>query len=265
MNTLIPSLFFCEREISEEDWAQTPDSVRRAFDWLWQERERLREQAWQSSRNSSLPPSHDRPAQQKPRLKAITTRAPGGQPGHPGVTRPLLPPEQLTRPPISVLPADCPTCGHIFPADTPVIGAPYRHQVFELPPITPDISEYQLQHRACPRCGAAVRAQRPAGVPALTLGPRAQALITLLSGQYHLAKRQVADLLRQLVGIPLCAASICAVEQTLCAALAAPVEATLDAVRQASVKYVDESGFPQRRDPDPEQPPDTPLKRGWLW
>ena len=57
MSTMIPSLFFCEREISEEDWGQTPDSVRRAFEWLWQERERLREQAGQSSRNSSLPPS----------------------------------------------------------------------------------------------------------------------------------------------------------------------------------------------------------------
>ena len=264
MSALLPSTFFIEREIPEEDWANTPASVRRGFEWLWQERERLREQAGQSSRNSSLPPSKDRPAHKKPRRKEATPRTRGGQPGHPGVTRPLVPPEQVTTT-RSVVPEACAACGTALPADTPTTGAPYRHQVIELPPITPVITEYQLQHCACPHCGATCRAPLPAGVPALTLGPHAQALITLLTGQYHLAKRAVASLLQDLAGIAVSPASICAVEQAMSAALAAPVAATRDALQQAPAKHLDESGWPQRRDPDPGQPADTPLKRGWLW
>jgi len=258
-----PPIFLIEREISEDDWAQTPDSVRRAFDWLWQERERLREQAGQSSRNSSIPPSKERPQHQKPRRKRCTGRHPGGQPGHPGVTRPLVPPEQVTTF-LQVFPETCP-CGHVFSDDASTTGDPYRHQVFEIPPMTPTVTEYQLQHRPCPDCGRTVRATRPAGVPALTLGARAQALVTLLTGQYHLSKRQVATCMRDVCGLPLSAASVCAVEAAMSAALAAPVAAVRIAVAQAPAKNVDESGWAQRRDPDPGQPEDTPLKRGWLW
>jgi len=153
----------------------------------------------------------------------------------------------------------------VFPEDAPISGAPYRHQVFEIPPITPTITEYQLHHRACPACGATVRAPRPAGVPARTLGPHAQALITLLTGQYSLAKRSVATLLREVFGLPVSAAAICAAEATMSAALAAPVAVVRTAVVQAPVKNVDESGWRQRRDLDPDAPATTPLKRPWLW
>jgi transposase len=260
----IPSVFFAEREVPDEDWANTPESVRRAFDWLWQERERLREQTGQSSRNSSSPPSKDRPQHKKPRRSRCAGRTPGGQPGHPGVTRPLVPPEALTLPPISVAPTQC-ACGHVFPADTPVTGAPYRHQVFELPPMAPLITEYQLQHAACPDCGQTTRAALPTGVPPLTLGPHAQALITLLTGQYHLAKRAVATLLRQVCGVPVSAASVIAVEQAMSAALLAPVATVRAAVEAAPVKHLDESGWPQRREADPGQPDTAPLRRGWIW
>jgi transposase len=251
-------------EIPPDDWEHTPESVRRAFRRLWEEKAQLDEQRRTSSRNSSLPPSKDRPQHKKPRRKQATGRKPGGQPGHPGVTRPLVPPEQLTIPPIVVVPAQCP-CGHVFPDDAPTHGTPWRQQVFELPPITPLITEWHLAHRACPDCGATIRADRPAGMPALTLGPNAQALITLLTGQYHLAKRAVATLLHDVCGLPVSASSVCAVEQTMSAVLDAPVTAVWEVVQQASVKHLDESGWPQRHDPDPGQPDATPLKRGWLW
>lgn len=254
-------LFF---EIPPDDWEKTPESVRRAMRRIIEENQAMADKARTSSRNSSLPPSKDRPQHKKPRRQHVTGRKPGGQSGHPGVTRPLVPPDRLTQPPIMVLPATCP-CGHVFPDDAPTTGSPWRHQVFELPPITPIITEWQLAHRACPDCGATSRANRPAGMPALTLGPNAQALIALLTGQYHLAKRAVATLLRDVYGLPVSASSVCTVEQAMSAALDAPVAAVLAAVQQAPVKHLDESGWPQRHDPDPGQPEMTPLQRGWLW
>lgn len=264
MTAEIPPIFFEERTIPDEDWANTPESVRRGFEWLWQERERLRAQTEQSSRNSSLPPSKDHPRHKKPRRNKATGRKPGGQPGHPGVTRPLVPVEQLSAPPLEVLPDRC-ACGHVFPADTPVTGAPYRQQHYELPPIAPSITEVRLHHRTCADCGAVVRAPLPAGMPALTLGPQAQACITLLTGQCHLSKVTVATLMRQLFGIPLAASSVIAVEQATSAALATPVAQALATAQQAPVKYLDESGWPQRRDGDPGAPADLPLHKGWIW
>jgi len=264
MSTSPAVLYLAEHEVPDEDWANTPPSVRRAFETLWQERERLREQTGQSSRNSSLPPSKDRLQHKKPRRARTAGRKPGGQRGHRGVTRPLVPPEQLATPPIVVTPTACP-CGHIFPADGPLTGAPGRHQVFDIPPIAPLITEYQLEHATCPDCGQVTRAPLPPGVPALTLGPNVQALITLLTGQYHLAKRAVSTLLRQVFGLAVSPASVIAVEQAMSAALLSPVATLRAQVEQAPVKHLDESGWPQRREPDPGQPATDTLKRGWLW
>jgi transposase len=145
------------------------------------------------------------------------------------------------------------------------VGASVRHQVFEIPKVTPTIHEYALGHCLCHACGETVRAPVPAGVPALTLGPNAQALITLLTGQYHLPKRAVATLLRDVFHVPISAASVCAVEQAMSAVLEAPVTTVLEAVRQAPVKHLDESGWPQRREHDPGIDVMEPLKHGWLW
>ena len=63
----------------------------------------------ENSRNSSRPPSSDPPS--AVRLKGEPTgRKPGGQPGHKGVTRLLLPLEQVTRV-IPVKPSACRNCG----------------------------------------------------------------------------------------------------------------------------------------------------------
>jgi len=263
MRSLVAA-FSTDHQISDDDWANTPESVRRGMDWLLRENAKLREQAGQSSRNSSFPPSKDKPQHHRPRRQRCTTRKPGGQPGHPGVTRPLVPVEDLATAPVAVLPETCP-CGHPFAPDAPRAGAPYRHQVWDLPPVTPILVEYQLHHRTCPDCGTTVRAPYPAGVPTLTLGPQAQAVITTLTGQYHLAKQAVSRLLRDLFGLPVSAATVCAVEQAISRVLADPVAVVRTAVAQAPIKHIDESGWAQRRDPDPDQPDASTLKRPWLW
>jgi len=258
------TVYCADHHISPEDWTNTPEFIRRAFEELLAERARLREQTGQSSRNSSLPPSKDKPLHPRPRRSRCAGRTPGGQPGHPGVTRPLVPVADLPTPPVAVFPDACP-CGQAFPADAPLTGAPYRHQVWELPLMPATLTEYQLHYRACPACGATMRAASPAGVASLTLGPRAQAVITTLTGQYHLAKRAVSRLLRDLCGLPVSAATVCPVEAAISRVLTGPVAAVRTAVQQAPIKHLDESGWAQRHDPDPGQPDVPTLKRPWLW
>jgi hypothetical protein len=46
-----------------------------------------------------------------------------------------------------------------------------------------------------------------------------QAITALLTGAYRLSKRQVESLLADVVGVPLCAGQVCAMEQQTSAAL----------------------------------------------
>ncbi len=103
---------------------------------LQEQNRALQEQLNQTSRNSSRPPSSDPPQSQRPRRPGGQRRR-GGQPGHPGHTRTLIPVEEVDE--VVVLkPDQCSGC------QAPLLGddaAPFRHQVIEIPPIQPVSTE----------------------------------------------------------------------------------------------------------------------------
>ena len=90
----------------------------------------------QNSSNSSKPPSSDGLAgapRQRGRQKK-SRRKPGGQPGHRGAHRPLVPSERVDEI-RHLLPEQCQRCGHRLPTQleqAQTIGAAQRHQVTEL-------------------------------------------------------------------------------------------------------------------------------------
>src|SRR5436305_3516089 len=92
----------------------------------------------------------------------------------------------------------------------------------------------------------------PAGVPAGGQGPRLQAVVALLTGAYRLSKRQVESLCADLLGTPVSAGQVCAVEAEAVAATA-PVVAALRAHVADQSANVDETGWWQKR------------RRAWLW
>ncbi len=105
---------------------------------LQEQNRALQEQLNQTSRNSSRPPSSDPPQSQRPRRPRGQRRR-GGQPGHPGHTRPLIPVAEVDE--VVVLqPDQCRGCHAALLGDDP---SPFRHQVIEIPPIQPVITEYQ--------------------------------------------------------------------------------------------------------------------------
>lgn len=95
--------------ISAKEWRQTPPAVQEfvlslvaRIEMLETEVGELREQLQRNSRNSSQPPSSDGPDRDgtsKPAGYAKQERQPGGQPGHPGTTRKLVPLEQVKQRP----------------------------------------------------------------------------------------------------------------------------------------------------------------------
>src|SRR5262249_6389258 len=147
----------------------------------------LEQRLEQNSTNSSRPPSSDGPSVKRRPPEPPSGRARGGQPGHRKQQRPMLPPDQI----IPCKPSACACCGHALHGDDP---QPHRHQVLELPPIGPEVTEYQLHRLHCPRCGHCTRGRLPDGLPTGCQGPRLQSTVGLLTGNYRLSKRKAAEL-----------------------------------------------------------------------
>jgi transposase len=212
--------------------------------------EQLTERLQQDSRTSSRPPSSDPPQAigQRPR-RAPSGRRPGGQPGHEGHTRVLMPIEDVEAV-IPLKPGRCPRCQHPLSGEDP---RPQRHQVTELPPLKPVVTEYQLHQLVCPSCGEATRAALPAGVPMGGFGPRGQAIMALCTGAYHLSKRTTQSVMADLFGISVGLGTIANLEQATVQALADPVAEARAYVPAQAAAYMDETSWREGS------------QRAWLW
>src|SRR6266508_4591970 len=138
-----------------------------------------------SSRNSSLPPSQDPPSVPPRAQKPGSGRRRGGQPGHEGKNRPLLPLERVDEV-INHWPQRCQACARRFGDEERIdVAAPQRHQVAELPPLAVTVSEHRLHRLRCPACAAETRAELPADVPRGAFGVRLQAAVVALALPYN--------------------------------------------------------------------------------
>ena len=207
----------------------------------------------QNSSNSSRPPSTDPPGAQR-RPKPPTGRKRGGQPGHRGTTRCSFPRERVDHHE-EHFPAACSHCGTALgPAAAGEGCVPPRcHQVVELPPLRPVVTEHHLHRDTCAVCGKHTWATLPSGVPPRVVGPRLQAVIGLLSGACRLSRRTVQALLADLFEVRLSLGTLCAVEADITRALAVPYQEVAAAVARAPAVHVDETGWREAG------------KRCWIW
>jgi transposase len=220
---------------------------------LQEEVNELRARLRQDSSNSSKPPSSD-PPWQKPRRekKPKSTRFAGGQPGHPGHVRPSLSPSNIDEI-VHHLPEQCAHCGRTFASDDEVEQALKRHQLSELPVIKVKVTEHQMHTRSCKACGKITEAKLPPEVPKSAFGPRLQAEVVHLVANCHLSRRGLVKYAAESWGAPISLGSVHRIEQNVAQALKQPYHEALETVKAASIRYVDETGWPQKN------------KIGWLW
>lgn len=258
---------------------ETLEQAQAAFDGLWQallsEREahraQLREQEQAlaplvlrvqqleerlntNSRNSSQPPSKDRPDQKPPRtsaggLKSEGTRKRGGQKGHRGVSRMSVDAAEVSQTVAVSVQSSCEGCGGKVRA----CGRPWVLEQAELPEIRVVWTRYELENGVCQGCGRAHRARLPAGVAPGLLGVNLLALSGLLVTGYQVGRRGVRSLLSALVGLRVSTGALSRAETQLAQALEPIYEQARQAVAQAPAVHMDETG--SRRDG----------KRSWLW
>jgi transposase len=200
-------------------------------------------------RNSSLPPSTEHPHAKPVPQREKSGKKRGGQPGHRKCERALIPPEQCHDVKI-VVPETCRRCGEPLRGRDP---EPLRHQVWDIPPITPLVTEYQLHRLTCPGCSIRTCAALPAGVPRGQAGPRLVALVALLMGCFKQSKRRVALFLEQVLNQPCSAGWVVKLQNQATIALTPAYEELASELPIEPVLGIDESPTKQAR------------QKSWLW
>jgi transposase len=210
--------------------------------------QQLQERLNTNSKNSSSPPSKDFKKSNKPE-KPSSGRKPGGQPGHPGITRRLVPLEQVGEVIACLPPEMCADCAQ------PLIKVPkiIRHQVYELPEPRYIITEYQINHGQCSHCYKTYAGELPAVVGKRGFGPRVHALLSVLTTKFRQSKRQALRLVQDVYGMPLCVGSVSNIEGRVSQAVA-PIHSQIHTkLATEPVLNVDETGFQQN------------AQNGWAW
>ncbi len=200
----------------------------------------LQEQMKLNSRNSSKPPSSDGPGRPNRAQRRASTRKRGAQKGHTGTFRALLPETEVNAIHECAPPQVC-DCG----AAVDSRGEPLRHQVFDAPPVKPQVDEYRLYSGVCRGCGKVHRAALPAGVPSGQIGPRALAIVGMLGTHCHLTQGKIRDVLAQLTGVDFSIGAISQAHGKVAQALAVPVKQAGAALAQAAVLHADETKYPR--------------------
>src|SRR5829696_4671559 len=267
---MLSGLMWRDLGISEQDWKATPLAVRTALlslqqqvrlmgirfsayekqlaslreqvaevDDLKAEVAELRERLGQNSSNSSKPPSSDPPSYKSSPKREPRGRKRGGQPGHQGSARRLLPAEEVDHL-VDLKPTSCAGCGRRLRSDDP---APERCQVSEVPVARAEVTEYRRHALRCAACGTLTRADWPAGVTGTSFGPRAQAVVGYLTGRMGLSHRDVTEAMSALYGLSMSTGSVSAIQRLVTRALAAPAEEGARFVRQQLSQHAAETGW----------------------
>ena len=212
----------------------------------------------QNSTTSSKPPSSDGLAgKQRARCgsdRKKSGRKPGGQPGHQGYWRGLVPPERVDEV-APLYPSRCRHCERLFSGRDrtgAAQGEPQRHQVTELPKIEAHITEYQCHRLQCAGCGRTTQAALPEEVKG-NFGPELTALIAYQTVTCRMPRRVVLDSLEHVLGIPLSLGSVQNVWEEAAEALAEPYEELARQLPKELVVNSDETGYR------------TNGEKRWLW
>jgi transposase len=198
--------------------------------------EELKAKLSQNSGNSGRPPSSDGPGARKDKQtgKGKSGKKRGGQQGHQGQRRELLPVEAVDHV-VDVYPPTCANCSAALPQVPD--PDPMRHQVTELPEPKPEVTEFRCHAVGC-TCGHRTRASLD-GIADSAFGPRLSSMIAMLSGVYHLSRRTVQKVAQEMLGVEISLGAISSIEHRLGDALESSVDEAWVKVRAAKVKYAD--------------------------
>ncbi|WP_129725022.1 IS66 family transposase [Xylanivirga thermophila] len=197
----------------------------------------LEAQINKNSGNSSKPPSSDGLKKKPKNNRKKSGKSTGGQPGHEGKTL-----EKVNNPDkiVDIKPKQC-ECGHSL---IDVEGTVQTRQVFDIPVIKIDVTEYKTHTLECPGCGKIHKTQFPEGVnQPVQYGQNLQGLITYLTNYQLIPLERAAELIRDLTGQDISQGTFVNINKRLEKNLEEFENAVIDQLVGAEVVHFDETGM----------------------
>lgn len=204
------------------------------------------------STNSSKPPSSDGP-QVKREKKPPGTRHPGGQEGHEGKARSLLPQEEMDHV-HHIYPPTCEQCSAHLDQNKNQEGENIlRHQWFELPLLKPEKIEYCCHELIC-TCGHTTRAALPPEVAKSNFGPRLHAGIAYLCSVHRGTRRGIVEIMKTFFDMDISLGATCSVTERVSKELVPVIQKAAEDLKQKDIPLnIDETGWKSKGD------------TRWLW
>ena len=202
-----------------------------------------------NSRNSSKPPSTNPPGMSVVLPKRRRKKR-GARKGHEPHLRELLP-QEFVKKHFHLKPEIC-TCGSKNLEETG--EEPLRHQVVDIPPIEPQVTEYVQHIYRCKDCGQLIHQSLPDGLKRKHFGPGTLSVVGILTGVLNTSKRKALAMLNEVFLVPMSLGGLSNCEAQLTDVLEQPYNETAEHIREQDVGHADETGWPRGN-----------KQKGWLW
>jgi transposase len=203
-----------------------------------------------NSRNSSKPPSSDPLGMTTALPRKLRRKKRGAKKGHQPHMRELMP-EKFVKDRIALKPEVC-TCGSTNIEQTE--QEPLRHQIVDIPPIEPQVTEYVQHFFRCKDCGELIYKPLPDDVKRQYFGPGVLAIVAVLTGMLNTSKRKALAMMNQVFSIPMSLGGLSNCEAQLASALEQPYNEVAQHIREQKTAHADETGWPRGN-----------RQKGWLW
>ena len=203
-----------------------------------------------NSQNSSKPPSSDPPGTPTALPRKLRRKKRGAQKGHPPHLRTLLP-QEFVKKHIPLKPDVCP-CGSTHLKNTD--QEPLRHQIVDIPPITPEVIEYVQHVFQCEDCGALFYRPLPDEVKRQHFGPGVLSIVGIFTGALNTSKRKALAMMNEVFSVPMSLGGLSHCEAQLAEALEQPYQEAADYVQTQPTAHADETGWSRGN-----------RLKGWLW
>ncbi|MBT8349378.1 MAG: transposase [Sulfurovum sp.] len=197
----------------------------------------LQESLSLSSKNSSQPPSSDYKKDGSPSLP----KKQGAKKGHKGTCRSLYPQEEVDHF-VSCTSTTCPHCGS--KKITEKGASPTIHQRVEVERGGVVVTQYEKVRYICCECSRRFSGELPQGVTSSAFGVKLSSIITLLTGKYHLSKRETKSAVKDLYEVEISLGTIVGIENKMSQSLESLYGEICQDVRESDeTTYVDETGW----------------------
>ncbi len=217
-----------------------PEAVIELIERLFKRIEDLERRINRNSSNSNKPPSSDGLNRKSRRaLERKKRKKQGGQNGHEGVQLKMK--DEVDHKKIYHV-SRCRKCNTSL--KNVAVKSYRKRQVFDIPPVSIEVTEHQVENKECPVCGSITEATFPEGVTRpVQYGSRIKGIISYLNQYQLIPYERTSELLNDIFGIKISKGTIFNTNREAYKAGEVPERTIKELLKKQSLLHADETGI----------------------